>query len=68
MLWSSYQLAFLTPGITPWSDILRKQMRHRPNLRYTARARPHIWQRRRKRVEYFGFSFAFAILDELAMF
>ncbi len=42
-------------------------MRHRPNLRYTARGRPHIWQRRRSFVEYLGFCFAFAILDELAI-
>ncbi len=62
-----YQLAFLTPGIIPWSAILRKQMRHSPNLRYTARGRPHNWQRRRSLVENFGFCFALASLDALAM-
>lgn len=36
-------------------------------MRYTARGRPQIWQRRRKRVEYLGFCFAFAIFDVLAM-
>ena len=64
---SSYQLAFLTPGIIPWSANFRKQIRHRPNFRYTARGRPHIWQRRRSLVENLGFCFAFAILDVLAI-
>ena len=56
-----------TPGIIPWSANLRKQIRHRPNLRYTARGRPHSWQRRRSRVENFGFCFALAILEVLAI-
>ena len=34
------------PGIRPWSANLRKQIRQMPNLRYTARGRPHSWQRR----------------------
>lgn len=38
-----------------------------PNLRYTARGRPHNWQRRTSRVEYFGFSRALAIFDLLAI-
>src|SRR5437870_9620357 len=40
-----HQLAFLTPGISPALARLRKQMRQMPNLRYTARARPHNLQR-----------------------
>ena len=42
----SYQLAFLTPGITPSSARLRKQIRQIPNFRYTARGRPQIRHRR----------------------
>ena len=30
---SPYQLAFVTPGTSPWWTISRRQMRHRPNLR-----------------------------------
>ena len=41
----SYQLAFRTPGIRPSLAMSRKQMRQTPNLRYTARARPHSLQR-----------------------
>ena len=37
-----------------------------PNLRYTARGRPHIWHRRLWRVENFGSRLAIAILDLLA--
>ena len=61
-----YQLAFFTPGIRPLSARLRKQMRHVPNLRYTARGRPHSLQRDSRRDENFGVRFAFAILDLLA--
>jgi hypothetical protein len=43
-------------------------MRHKPNLRYTARGRPQIWQRRRNLVENFGFCFALASFDALAIF
>jgi hypothetical protein len=35
-------------------------------LRYTARGRPHNWQRRLARVENFGSRLAIAILDLLA--
>ena len=42
---SLYQLAFFTPGISPSSASLRKQIRQMPNLRYTARGRPHSRQR-----------------------
>jgi len=61
-----YQLAFLTPGISPSSANLRKQMRQIPNLRYTARGRPHSLQRDSRRVENFGLRFALAIFDLLA--
>jgi hypothetical protein len=40
-----YQLAFVTPGISPASASFRKQMRHRVNLRMNARGLPHIRQR-----------------------
>lgn len=42
-------------------------MRHVPNLRYTARGRPHNMHRRTARVENFGVFFAAAIFDLLAM-
>jgi hypothetical protein len=42
---SSYQLAFVTPGISPAWTIWRRQIRQRPNLRYTERGRPHRSQR-----------------------
>jgi len=41
-------------------------MRQMPNLRYTARGRPQILQRRRSLVENFGVRFALAIFDLLA--
>ena len=41
-------------------------MRHKPNLRYTARGRPHNLQRRSCRDENFGSRLAFAIFDLLA--
>jgi hypothetical protein len=63
-----YQLALRMPGIKPWSANFRKQMRQMPNLRYTARGRPHIWHRRFRRVEYFGSRFDIAIFDLLATF
>lgn len=50
----------------PWSANFRKQMRQMPNLRYTARDRPHKRQRRFTRVENFGVRFARANLDLLA--
>jgi len=62
-----YQLALRTPGMCPWSASLRKQMRHTPNFRYTARGRPQSRHRRLSRVEYFGFFKAFAIFDLLAI-
>src|SRR5207247_9769553 len=66
LLSSPYQLALRTPGINPWSANLRKQIRQMPNLRYTARARPQILQRRFSRVVNFGDSLILANLDLLA--
>jgi hypothetical protein len=40
-----YQLDFVMPGITPWWASSRRQIRHRPNLRKTARGRPQRLQR-----------------------
>ena len=64
---SDYQEAFFTPGRRPLSAISRKQIRQMPNLRYTARGRPQILQRRTSRVENFGLRLAIAIFDLLAM-
>jgi len=61
-----YQLAFLTPGIKPWSASVRKQMRQTPNFRYTLRGRPHSLQRSSRREENFGSLIALAIFDLLA--
>jgi hypothetical protein len=41
-------------------------MRQIPNLRYTARGRPHNPQRDSRRVENFGSRFALEIFDLLA--
>jgi hypothetical protein len=62
----NYQLALRTPGISPLSAKLRKQIRQMPNLRYTARGRPHILQRRTMRVENFGVRADFAICPLVA--
>src|ERR1700691_3095879 len=40
LLASNYQLDLVMPGSSPRCAIVRKQIRHRPNLRYTARGRP----------------------------
>src|SRR5689334_10807943 len=40
-----YQLDLVTPGSSPRCAICRRQMRHRPNARKTARGRPQRWQR-----------------------
>jgi hypothetical protein len=62
-----YQLAFLTPGISPSSANSRKQIRHTPNLRYTARGRPQSLHRRTIREVNLGLRRAAAIFDLLAM-
>jgi hypothetical protein len=54
-----YQLLLVMPGMTPaWAD-WRRQIRHRPNLRNTARERPQLWQRVYCWVGYFGVRDAF---------
>src|SRR3954471_13909752 len=45
-----YQLAFVTPGISPFRASWRKHSRQMPNLRRKARGRPHRQQRFRCRV------------------
>ena len=55
-----YQDALRTPGISPFSAISRKQMRHSPNLRRNARGRPQRVQRWIFRLLNFGFLFAFS--------
>lgn len=55
------------PGMYPAFAFCRKQMRHRPNLRYTLRARPQIRQRRTLRVMNFGFRAALILIARLAM-
>ena len=60
-----YQLALRTPGISPHSASSRKQIRHSPNWRRKARARPQRLQRFTLRTSNFGFLF-FAIQDFLA--
>src|ERR1035437_1917428 len=45
-----YQLAFITPGISPFNASWRKHRRQTPNLRRKARGRPQRQQRLRCRV------------------
>jgi hypothetical protein len=56
------------PGTYPADAFARKQMRQRPNLRRTLRARPHTWQRRTFRVMNFGFLAALILIARLAIF
>jgi len=67
LLLDSYQLAFKTPGISPESASLRKQIRHISNLRKYARGRPHRGQRLYARAENLGFRFAFTLNDSFAI-
>jgi hypothetical protein len=60
---SSYQLAFLTPGIIPDSASSLKQMRQRPKRRRYAFERPQREQRFLTRPLNFGFRFARSISD-----
>src|SRR5579864_7578671 len=50
----SYQLALVTPGISPLSASCRKHRRHTPNLRRKPRARPQRQQRLRCRTSSMG--------------
>src|ERR1039457_4561979 len=71
-----YQLAFITPGISPFRASWRKHRRQMPNFRRKARGRPHRQQRLRCRHRSLGVlafrassSFrSFAILAVVAMF
>jgi len=53
-----YQLDFVMPGSSPRWAIERKQIRHRPNLRYTARGRPQRVHRVYPRTLNLGVLFA----------
>src|SRR5579859_2300297 len=63
----SYQEAFETPGSSPRCAMSRMQIRHSPNLRYTALGRPHRWHRVYARTGNFGFAAALLISAFLAM-
>jgi len=56
-----YQLDLVMPGSSPRCAMVRKQMRHRPNLRYTARGRPQREHLVYPRTANFGVRFALAI-------
>jgi hypothetical protein len=56
-----YQLDLVMPGSSPRWAMDRKQIRHSPNLRYTARGRPHREHRVYPRTLNFGVRFALAI-------
>src|ERR671918_2877836 len=64
---SSYQLDFVMPGTEPWCASSRRQIRHTPNLRYTARGRPHLEQREYLRTPNFGSRDCLTTSDFLAM-
>src|SRR5438128_824069 len=61
-----YQLALTTPGISPRCASGRKQIRHRPNFRNTARGRPQRRQREYLRTLNLGVRFHFSSIDFLA--
>lgn len=67
MLQVYYQLAFLTPGISPRLANSRKQIRQMPNCLIYPLFLPHLKQRLTMRVENFGFFLALAITDVLAI-
>jgi hypothetical protein len=58
----SYQLDFVTPGISPSLASFLKQRRHISNFRKKPRGLPQILQRFTFRVLYFGVLRAFAII------
>ena len=64
----SYQLDFMTPGISPLRAMFRKQIRQIPNFRRKALDRPQMGHRLYRRVENFGLLFALAIRDFFATF
>ena len=64
---SHYQLDFLIPGISPLFAISLKQILHKLNFLINPRPRPHLKHLFFARVLNFGFFFALAICDSLAM-
>lgn len=58
---TTYQLALVTPGISPRRANSRKHMRQIPNFRIYARLRPHLKQRLYARVLNFGLRCCFTI-------
>src|SRR5262249_54805651 len=63
-----HQLAFVTPGSSPLRARFRRHNRQRLKSRYTARGRPHAWQRFLNRVENLGGRASFAHWDARAIF
>jgi len=66
-LFLNYQLAFLTPGISPRQANSRKQIRHRLKRRRYPLERPQILQRKYFLVENFGVLFDLFTKPFLAM-
>jgi len=62
-----YQLAFTTPGISPFNARERKQIRHKRNLRINAFDRPHKGQRLCARTLNLAFRVAATIFDVFAI-
>ena len=63
----NYQDDLVTPGISPRLANSLKHILQRPNFLINPCLRPHLKHLRCKRVENFGFIFAFASCDVLAM-
>jgi hypothetical protein len=64
----SYQLDFVTPGISPSLASFLKQRRHISYFRKKPLGLPQILQRFTFRVLYFGVLFALAIIAFLAIY
>src|SRR6478672_8533614 len=62
-----YQLALVTPGISPARANFRKQIRQSENLRRNPRGRPHFLQRFRSRHLNFGVFCSLAIFAVVAI-
>jgi len=67
-VWRRYQLDFRTPGIIPFKDKSRKQIRHKPNFRKYARERPQRWQRLCCRTANFGLRLLFSTMALRAIY
>jgi hypothetical protein len=65
---TAYQLALVTPGISPDRAKPRKQMRHKENLRKNPLGRPHRLQRFRRRTLNLGFFPSLAIFAVVAIY